>query len=179
MVLRHGILLIASFLAPFCLLRFGNLFHSDGDNTSYASFYTWEYARFCWNYWGGPLGAAKQIASWFGPLCLLFIAGFLAAPTQLRALALLPILATFQILLATDVMRMVGVGVPVMALLSSYALARMRVEYAVLLVILCVGNFFSLNYNIGENIAGGIASVSTLAVLCINRSVLLQPSPRG
>jgi hypothetical protein len=177
--LRRGTLLIVAFLAPFCLLRFSNLFHHHGDSTTYASFYTLEYARFCWNYWGGPLGAAKQIASWFGPLYLLFAAGFLAAPTQLRALALLPILATFQILLATDVMRMVGVGVPVIVLVSSCALARMRIEYAVLLVIVCVGNFFSLNYNVGGNIARGIACVSTLAVLWINRSALLQPSLRS
>jgi hypothetical protein len=105
---RTAVLCVA-FLAPFMFLRSGLLFHNHADINTYTSFYTLDYVRYCWNYWGGAAGAVKAIITWFGPLCLLSIVGFFVAPPRLKVLVVLPVLAAIQIALATDVMRMVGV----------------------------------------------------------------------
>jgi hypothetical protein len=177
--LQRCALLCVAFLAPFLVLRSGVFFDNHNSLNTYISFYTLDYMRFCWNYWGGPLGAIKQIAFWFGPLCLLSVVGFFAAPPKLKALAALPILATIQIALATDVMRMVGVGVPVMIALSGFTLSRMRATHAVLVVVLCSLHFLTLNHQVVGSISLIFVYVGTLFLLWMNRSRLRYASLSG
>lgn len=165
--------LSAAFLAPFLLLRSGVLFHNHLDSNTYTSFYTLDYVRYCWNYWGGPARAAKQIITWFAPLCLLSFAGFFAAPPRLKALVVLPVLAAMQIALATDVMRMVGVGIPVMIGLSSFAFNRMRAEHAALVASLSGLHFLCLNHRVGGTASLKVACVLIVVLFWMNRSPLL------
>jgi hypothetical protein len=130
--------------------------------------------RSCWSYWGGPGGAIKQIALWFAPVCLLSVAGFFAAPPKLKPLAVLPILAIIQIALATDVMRMVGVGIPVMITLSGYTLSKMRATHAVLVVALSGFHFLALNHWIGGSVSLILACGGTLFLLWLNRTTLFR-----
>ena len=172
--LSNSAILCAAFLAPFLLLRSGVLFEDHPSLNTYLSFYTPEYMRSCWSYWGGPGGAIKQIALWFAPVCLLSVAGFFAAPPKLKPLAVLPILAIIQIALATDVMRMVGVGIPVMITLSGYTLSKMRATHAVLVVALSGFHFLALNHWIGGSVSLILACGGTLFLLWLNRTTLFR-----
>lgn len=170
--LSNSAILCAVFLAPFLLLRSGVFFNSDASLNTYISFYTLDYMRFCWNYWGGPIAALKQIAFWFSPLCLLAVVGFFAAPPKMKALAVLPILATIQIALATDVMRMVGVGIPVMIALGGFTLSKMRATHAIAVVALSSFQFLTLNHSIGGSVSFILACGGTLFFLWLNRATL-------
>jgi hypothetical protein len=171
--------LAAVFLAPFCLLRSGMLFHNHSDIHTYASFYTWNYVQYCYNYWGGLKGAAVQIALYCGPLCLIAGPGFFLAPPRLKALAVLPILATLQIALATDVMRMVGVGIPVLIALSVFALRRLNEAHAALICSLAGFHFLCVNHGVGSLPSLEVASLLIVGLLWLNRcafSHLWRPS---
>lgn len=172
-VLLRTVVLIVSFVAPFLLLRSGLLFHSRADINTYTSFYTLDYVRYCWNYWGGPVGASQKIFAWFGPLILLSLAGLLVAPPRLKTMVILPILAVFQIFLATDVHRMIGVGVPVMIGLSSFALDRLRTSHAALIITLCILHFLFLNHEISKVAIVLIIIFIILVLFWMNRASLL------
>lgn len=168
-------ILFAAFIAPFLLLRTGFLFHTTAAGNTYISYYTIDYLRYCWDSWGGVAGAAKHIIGWFGPICLLSFAGFLSAPLKIKPLIVLPILATVQILLATDVMRMVGTGIPVLIVLSSFALKKMSHYNALLACSVVALHFLLLNYNISKEISLVLAMVLIIVLLWINKSALLLP----
>ena len=170
----NSALLCAAFLAPFLLLRSGVLFDNHASLNTYLSFYTLDYMRSCWTYWGGPVGAMKQIVSWFAPVCFLSVAGFFSAPTKLKTLAVLPILAIIQIALATDVMRMVGVGIPVIIALSGFTLSKMRATHAALAVALSGFQFLTLNHFVGGSVSLTLACGGTLFLLWLNRTILFR-----
>lgn len=170
--LSNSAILGAAFLVPFLLLRSGIFFENDSSLNTYISFYTFDYLRFCRNYWGGPLGATREIVFWFAPLFLISVAGFFSAPPKMKALAVLPLLATIQITLATDVMRMVGVAIPAMIALSGFTLSKMRPTHAVLVVILSCFQFLTLNHLTGGSVSLILTSVGTLFLLWLNRTTL-------
>jgi len=173
--LLRTVCLASAFLAPFWLLRSGVLFQNHTDINAYASFYTWDYVSYCWNSWGGLKGAAVQIVGSYAPLCLISLSGFLVAPPRLKALTVLPILAALQIALATDVMRMVGVGIPVLIALSSFALSKMNHAYAALVCTLVGFQFLCKNHGVGKLASLKVACVLILVLLWMNRSTLLVP----
>ena len=130
-------------------LRSGALFSEGSDFGTYASFYTLEYVRSVHKYWGGVKGAAFQIAITFGPTWAAACAGMFIAPRRLKALAIVPVLAAFQIVLATDVGRMIGVGIPVLAALAAFTFSRLAKKHALLLVGLSCIHFLCYNHGIG------------------------------
>ena len=113
------LLVAACFAVPFAVLRPGLPFRNHPHPGACASFHTRGYARSCWNERGGPVGALKNVALWYRPLCMLAALGLAVAPRALRLLAVVPPLACAQVLVATGVLRMVGVGVPVLVALSA------------------------------------------------------------
>jgi len=164
--------LTALFAAPFCLLRSGVLFHNQADAQTYLSFYTWGYVSRCFEYWGGLRGAAGTIWMNFGPLWLLAIAGFVAAPPRIKTLMVLPLLAIMQIVLAADVERAAGVGVPVLIVISSYSLRSMKAAHAAWASGLVGLHFLCVNHRVGSDASLQLAVVLILVLLWFNRSAL-------
>ena len=172
----HTALLLLAFLVPFFFLRSGAvIFQSDLNLNTYTSFYTLEYVRYCWEYWGGFIGALRSIVFWFGTIFLLSTVGFFIAPVRLKTLAVLPVLAILQIVLATDIQRMVGVSIPVLIALSSFTLSKMKNSHAILASILLGFHFLYLNHRIGGIISFVVSFCWILVLLWGNRSSLFIP----
>lgn len=171
--------IIAIFLLPFLLLRSGIFFRNHGDIGTYTSFYTWEYVAFVYNYWGGITRATALIALTFGPLCLISAVGFLFAPPRLKALVVIPVLATLQIVLATDVLRMFAVGIPVLIGLAAFALSKLDRRHAGLLASVPCVQFLCLNRGLHIIPVSVAALVLTLALLWFSRSQLLCEMERS
>jgi hypothetical protein len=156
--LKTAILGIA-FVSLSLLVRSSILFTNHTDVMEYVSFFNWQYVKFVYAYWGGVRGAIWQTAQTFGPTWLLAFAGFLVAPTRLKLLAVVPALCTLQIVFATDVLRMVGVGFPVVLALSALSLTRVDVKWRTPLVCLSAFYFLCWNHGIGGkyNMLGSVA----------------------
>ena len=136
-LVRNTLLLLLAFASVFLLLRSGVIFYGNCGLDSYASFYSAGYLREVYNSWGGLLGAGRLILLAFGPVWLLAVWGVRRAPSRFRPLAVLPVLAVFQILLATDVERMLAVGSPVLVVFCAFALSAVPNVRAVLISAAC------------------------------------------
>ena len=167
--------LASAFIAPFWLLRSGILFQNHTDFNTYTALFTWDELLNVWNYYGGLKGAIPVIVKHFAPLFLISLSGFLVAPPRLKALAVLPVLAALQIVFAVDILRMVGVGVPVLIALSSFALSRMKHEHAALVCSLVGFTFLCYNHKVGGLESLKVAFFLILVLLWMNRSTLLVP----
>lgn len=170
--LLRTVILITAFLVPFLLLHSGVLFHNHNNITTYTSFYTWKYIQYCYNYWGGVKAAAGLIVAYYGPLCMISAVGFFYAPSKLKALAVLPLLASLQIALATDVMRMFGTGIPILIALSAFTLSKIDRGHATLLSSLAAFHFLCKNHGIGQIASLKVSAVLILVILWMNRSAL-------
>lgn len=160
-------ILAAVFISLHLCLRSGILFYDKTDLATYTSFYTLEYVRFVYNYWGGVAGAIYLIAGTFGPLWFIAILGAFIAPQRLKALTILPLLAILQIALATDVMRMVGVGVPIVLVLAAFALSRLDKKSNLILVGLSCFYSLYLNHHGNKIIIAG-SFLLTLVLLALS-----------
>ena len=160
------------FLAVSLVLRSGILLFRGSGLGTYVPFYSWEYMRYVYHYWGGLGGAVSQIVLTFGPMWLLACAGFIIAPAKLKALTVLPILAILQIALATDVGRMVAVGVPVLLALSAILLSRIDRGYAALATASSCFHFLCLNHRVNATASLAGSALVTLVILWCSRSVL-------
>ncbi len=165
-------LLSAVFVCEFLLLRTGVLFSNTANLHSYASFYNSAYLSSVYQFVGGVSGALRSIIGTFGPLWLIAAAGFATAPPQLRALATLPLLALIQIFLATDVARMVGVGIPAVLVFAALALSKVGRMTAIALALVSIAYFLCIN--LGKAELGAAGQIVVLAVGVAATGVLLR-----
>ena len=166
LVLAKTALLGLIFTSLSFLLRSGFLFRLGGGFDAYSSFYNQEYILSVYQYWGGVRGGLTQIAYTFGPAWLLALAGFIVAPKRLKVFVVLPLLACIQILLGTDVYRMVSVGAPIILVFCAITLDHVNPKIAPLLAGLSVFYFISWNHQVGMK-AAFISTVVTTIVLLV------------
>ena len=169
LILRRAGMLIAIYAGCFLLLRSGLLFANRLDTAHYAYFYSWKYMQQLYNYWGGVLGAVKHIAVTFGPTWILALGGFIVAPSRLKWLSCLVLFAASQIVLATDVMRMVGTAYPAVLALSVFCLVRVKRHWAALLVGSQALYFFCYNYGVGAGSVFVVFAPVSLLILLLAR----------
>jgi len=153
-------------------IRSGWVLFRETDLSSYSSFYSVDYLKWVFEYWGGVRGAMLETVVLFGPLLILVIVGFLIAPRQLKMLSVLPVLATSQIVLATDVGRMIGVGIPVLCALAAVALNRVDRGFAAVLATIPCGHFLCVNHGVDAMASLAGFSLITLGVLWSCRAQL-------
>ena len=168
---KGAALLSVAFLSVFILLRSGTIFSNNADMQAYSSFYTLEYLRFVFDYWGGIQGALKNILATFGPLWLLAFVGFNYSSGKLRSFLVLGILAVMQILLATDVYRMVSSGFPAIVTFAAIAVERLRGYEKFSVVLMCAASFLCLNLHL-EN--AFIVILFVLSLLLLARPIKSQ-----
>ncbi|MBW3139296.1 hypothetical protein KUV56_07080 [Ferrimonas balearica] len=139
--------LLAVFFSLYLLLRSGMLFQGGIDLSTYTGFYNAAWLAYVYQYWGGVLGAIKMVVATFGPLWLTYALAMWQNPGQqrLRWMGILPLLACGQILLATDVWRMVGLGAPMVIALSAVVMDRLPRHSCVVLV--CLNTLYFLAFN--------------------------------
>ncbi|MEO5666726.1 MAG: DUF2079 domain-containing protein, partial [Bdellovibrionota bacterium] len=164
-------------LGIYFLLRSGAVFHGELHSfENYTSFYTWTYVKYCYEYWNGPWGALQGFKKAFNLGWVFFFIGSYRALRSPRhrtmgvlALALM-ILCCSQVLLATDVFRMAGVGAAGVALVSGLCFEKLSpLRHLLIALLFGIG---TLQYNNGvETARGGRISLwliaLALAVLCI------------
>ena len=167
-------LLVLIFMAIFIFLRSGFLFKKDVDINTYTSFYNLEYMLFVYEYWGGLFGAVRKIIGTFGPIWLLSIIGFYISSKRLKGLMILPFLAILQIVLATDIWRMVGVGAPMVLVFAALTLNRLDKTSIFFIVIISSLNFLCFNFDTFAKLSLIISIIITGILLFINRKLLLK-----
>jgi hypothetical protein len=162
----------AVFLIPSIAIRSGWLLFRETSLESYASFYDPEYLAGVVGYWGGFQGALRETIIVYGPILVLAGFGFAFSSRRLKILVLLPVLAAVQIVLATDVARMIGVGFPVLCLYSAVLLERVGREWAVVLTAIPCLHFICINHGIQalHSLAG--FTLIMLVVLWLRRNHL-------
>ena len=144
-LVRSG-LLFAIWIGGYLLLRSGLLFSSEVGLGAYTSFYNRELMVFIYEYWGGIRGLLVKIVATFGSLWILSAVGFFLASKRMKLLSLAGLLAVGQVVLATDVHRMVGVGFPIVIVLAGFALKEMSRFWAVVLSLACCAYYLCWNY---------------------------------
>ncbi|MBY5991869.1 hypothetical protein [Ferrimonas balearica] len=137
--------LLVTFIALHLFIRSGWLFNNTPDLTTYTGFYSLDWLHYVYGYWGGLLGALKLTLATFGPVWVLFLLGLSQSTGRLRWMGLLPLLAAMQVVLATDVWRMVGLGAPMVLALSAVALHRLPRHSCVVAVGLNALYFMAFN----------------------------------
>jgi hypothetical protein len=168
-LLVRTLILAVVFLSISLLLRSGVLFRNQADFSDYIRFYTRDYIKYVIDYWGGPSSALERILYTFGPVWVLALSGFWYAPARLRAMSVLPLLAILQILLGTDLYRMVGVSFPVVLALSVVVLDRLAPSWASMLAGLSILYFLSWNHSIGFEAALWGSILLTVLLMVMSR----------
>lgn len=136
------------YFSVFFFLRSGLMFFGNNGINSYASFYSAQTLVDVYEYYGGFLGALKTIAGVFGPILMLAFFGFWFSDLKQKFLISIPLFASMQILLASDVGRMVSLGMPVLLLFSAISLDKVTVYRSVVVVFIYGVYFMGMDYRI-------------------------------
>ena len=91
---------------------------------------------------------------------------------KLKALAILPLLALLQIAVAADVMRMVGVGIPILIAMSASFLDKVDRGHAALFGGAVAFHFFCVNHHIGMTESFVLTIIVILSLIWLDRVVL-------
>lgn len=178
-LLLRFVLLGTLYLFPFLLLRSGLIFRAGGDLKAYSSFYTWEYVRFVFDYYGGFGGAILRFLMTFGPVWIFAVAGFFTAPPRLKRMSIMVPLAAIQILLATDVYRMVGCAFPIIIVLACLEFEQMKPAWLLLpLTLLCAAYFFVFNATLNQPLGLVIFMPIGLAAFLLIRRLAVTEKAR-
>jgi hypothetical protein len=139
--------LLAGFLSIFFLLRSGLILQGSAGFSTYSAFYTLDYVKYVYEYMGGAAGACIQILGSYNVVWPLIFLGFWHSDKPSRIMALLIPLAILQIVLATDVVRMVMISFPAMLLMAANLFKILNRPERITGTALAVAAFYAYNWN--------------------------------
>lgn len=165
----ESIMLFVLALMVFVFIRSGVLFHGESNLSSYSHIYNWEWLVYVYNYWGGVSGGIARIIGTLGPIWFIAFYSLYFTRTKEKLLLIVALLACGQILLVTDIYRLVGVCAPILVVLSGVVFDRIKPTTAYWLVGVNVIYFFAFNYSFYAKATLSVGLVVVLVVLFLDR----------